>query len=123
LPFYIIGQGLNASIRNDGSPKYAMIATIFGGISNILLGPIFIFVFKVSVKGAEIATIIDHILTFIINIYYLKKSKKFKVNKESIKLDKGIYANVISIGLASLISANFFFACQILNLPKNCKIS
>jgi len=69
-----------------------MIATIFGGISNILLGPIFIFVFKVSVKGAEIATIIDHILTFIINIYYLKKSKKFKVNKESIKLDKGIYA-------------------------------
>jgi len=91
LPFYIIGQGLNASIRNDGSPKYAMIATIFGEISNILLGPIFIFVFKVSAKGAEIATIIDHILTFIINIYYLKKSKKFKVNKESIKFDKGIY--------------------------------
>lgn len=104
LPFYIIGQGLNASIRNDGSPKYAMIATIVGAISNIILDPIFIFVFKMSVKGAAIATIIGQILTFIISIYYLKKTKQFKVDKESIKLDKGICTKAISLGLASLIT-------------------
>ena len=61
LPFYIIGQGLNASIRNDGSPKYAMFATIVGAISNIILDPIFIFVFKMSVKGAAIANTFIHI--------------------------------------------------------------
>lgn len=104
LPFYIIGQGLNASIRNDGSPKYAMIATIVGAISNIILDPIFIFVFKLGVKGAAIATIIGQILTFIISIYYLKKSKQFKVTKESIKLDKDICKKVVSLGLASLIT-------------------
>ena len=104
LPFYIIGQGLNASIRNDGSPKYAMFATIVGAISNIILDPIFIFVFKMGVKGAAIATIIGQILTFIISILYLKKSKQFKVDKESVKLDKGICTKAISLGLASLIT-------------------
>ena len=104
LPFYIIGQGLNASIRNDGSPKYAMLATIVGAISNIILDPIFIFVFKMGVKGAAIATIIGQILTFIISILYLKRSKQFKVDKESIKLNKGICTKAISLGLASLIT-------------------
>ena len=104
LPFYIIGQGLNASIRSDGSPKYAMFATVIGAISNIILDPIFIFVFRMSVKGAAIATIIGQILTFLVSIYYLKKSKQFKITKESIKLDKGICKQSISLGLASLIT-------------------
>ncbi len=104
LPFYIIGQGMNASIRNDGSPRYAMFATIIGAISNIILDPIFIFVFKLSVKGAAIATIIGQILTFLVSIYYLKRPKMFKVKKESLKLDKSICKQIISLGLASLIT-------------------
>ena len=104
LPFYIIGQGLNASIRSDGSPRYAMMATLIGAISNIILDPIFIFGFNMSVKGAAIATIIGQILTFLVSIYYLTKAKSFSINKDSIKLDKGICFKVISLGLASLIT-------------------
>lgn len=104
LPFYIIGQGLNASIRSDGSPKYAMYTTIIGALSNIILDPIFIFVFKLEVKGAAIATIIGQISTFIVSICYFKKSKKFKVNKYSIKLDKDICKQLLPLGLTSLIT-------------------
>ncbi len=104
LPFYIIGQGLNASIRSDGSPKYAMAATVVGAITNIILDPLFIFGFKMSVKGAAIATIIGQSLTFIISIIYLKKAKSFKINKESIKLDKEVCKKSLSLGLASLIT-------------------
>ena len=104
LPFYIIGQGLNASIRSDGSPKYAMFATVIGAISNIILDPIFIFVFKMSVKGAAIATIIGQILTFITSILYLRKAKIFKVDSNSIKLNKQICIKIISLGMASLIT-------------------
>ena len=104
LPFYIIGQGLNASIRSDGSPKYAMISTVVGAITNIILDPIFIFVFKLSVKGAAIATIIGQVLTFLVSIYYLKISKSFKVDKYSIKLNKNICKKISSLGLASLIT-------------------
>ncbi len=104
LPFYIIGQGLNASIRSDGSPKYAMFATLIGAISNIILDSIFIFAFKMSVKGAAIATIIGQILTFVVSILYLKKSKLFIINKESIKLNNKICKKLILLGLSSLIT-------------------
>ncbi len=104
LPFYIIGQGLNATIRSDGSPKYAMFATIIGAISNIILDPIFIFVFHMSVKGAAIATIIGQILTFIVSIIYFRKPKNFKLNKETLKLNKEIDKKIISLGSSSLIT-------------------
>ncbi len=104
LPFYIIGQGINASIRSDGSPKYAMLATIIGAISNIILDPIFIFIFNMGVKGAAIATIIGQILTFLVSILYFRKSKSFQLSKNSVKLDKEICKKIISLGLASLIT-------------------
>ncbi len=104
LPFYILGQGFNASIRSDGSPQYAMAVTVLGAVSNIVLDPIFIFVFKMSVKGAAIATIIGQIFTFLGSILYFKKSKSFQINKESIKLDKKICKQLISLGFASFIT-------------------
>ena len=104
LPFYMIGQGLNASIRSDGSPKYAMIATVIGAISNIILDPIFIFVLNMSVKGAAIATVIGQILTFIVSIFYLKKANSFQINKKSIQLDQEVCKQFISLGLASFIT-------------------
>ena len=81
-----------------------MASTVVGAISNIILDPIFIFVLKMGVKGAAIATVIGQILTFIVSVLYLKKSKYFKVNKESIKLNKNICKQLISLGLASLIT-------------------
>lgn len=104
LPFYIIGQGLNASIRSDGSPKYAMLATTIGAITNIILDPIFIFVFNMSVSGAAIATVIGQVLTFLVSIHYLKISKSFKITKESMKLDKDVCKKSVALGLASLIT-------------------
>lgn len=104
VPFYVIGQGLNASIRSDGSPKYAMAATTTGAIANIILDPIFIFALKMDVKGAAIATVIGQILTFAISIWYLRKPKTFKISKEALKLDFGIIKTMIGLGLASFIT-------------------
>ena len=47
LPFYMIGQGMNASIRADGSPKYAMVCTLAGAMANLILDPLFIFAFNI----------------------------------------------------------------------------
>ena len=46
LPFMMIGTTLNSIIRADGSPKYSMASMVTGAILNIILDPIFIFVFK-----------------------------------------------------------------------------
>ena len=46
LPFMMIGTTLNSIIRADGNPKYAMASMVIGAVCNILLDPLFIFVFK-----------------------------------------------------------------------------
>ena len=104
LPFYIIGQGLNNLIRSDGSPKFAMFATILGAVSNIILDPIFIFVLKMDVKGAAIATVIGQVLSFAVTIIYLKKPKQFKITKDSIKFDKKICNRIFGLGASSFIT-------------------
>ena len=46
IPFYMFGQALNPIIRADGSPKFAMVSTLAGALINIILDPVFIFVFE-----------------------------------------------------------------------------
>lgn len=58
IPFYMFGQAMNPVIRADGSPKFAMISTLAGAIINIILDPIFIFIFKWGMMGAAVATVI-----------------------------------------------------------------
>lgn len=103
LPFYMIGQGLNGSIRADGSPKYAMSCTLAGAIVNLILDPVFIFVFGMGVKGAAIATVIGQILTFGMSIAYLFRPKQFKISKVSVGLDLKVIGKIVTVGMASLI--------------------
>ena len=103
LPFYIIGQGMNASIRADSSPRFAMAATLAGSIANIILDPVFIFALKMEVKGAAIATVIGQIVTFTMSVIYLTRSKSFKITRDSMVLSKTIVSKELAIGLASLI--------------------
>ena len=103
IPFYMIGQGLNGSIRADGSPKFAMACTLAGAITNLIFDPVLIFGFNMGVKGAAIATIMGQILTFAMSVVYLSKSKNFTIGKEGIKLDGTTSASIVSVGMASLI--------------------
>lgn len=103
IPFYMIGQGLNGSIRADGSPKFAMVCTLAGAITNLIFDPVLIFGFQMGVKGAAIATIMGQILTFVMSVFYLKNAKNFAISRESIKPDGRTVANIVSVGMASLI--------------------
>lgn len=104
IPFYILVSGLNGIIRADGSPKYAMFATLIGAILNIILDPIAIFVLDLGVKGAAIATIIGQIISCIFTLIYFVKPKKLKLSKESIKLDKHICKKILMLGISSFIT-------------------
>lgn len=85
LPFMMIGTTLNSIIRADGNPKFAMTSMLAGAILNIILDPIFIFAFNMGVEGAAIATVISQFLTFILNIFYIRKFKSIKLSKEDFK--------------------------------------
>ena len=65
IPFYMFGQAMNPIIRADGSPKFAMASTLAGAVINIILDPIFIFIFKWGMTGAAVATVLGQIVTAI----------------------------------------------------------
>lgn len=103
VPFYMIGQGLNGSIRSDGSPKFAMTCTLAGAITNLVFDPLLIFSLDLGVKGAAIATVMGQVLTFFMSVVYLTKAKNFRISRESIHLDGRTCSNIVSVGMASLI--------------------
>ncbi len=104
LPFMMIGTTLNSIIRADGSPKYSMASMVLGAIINTILDPIFIFVFKMGVEGAAIATIFSQFVTFVLNVYYIKKFKSIQLNKQTFKMKWNIVKKVIALGISSFIT-------------------
>ena len=104
LPFMMVGTTLNSIIRADGSPKYSMVSMVSGALLNTILDPIFIFVFNMGVKGAAIATIVSQVLTFILNICYIKRFKSVKLDKKDFKLNGKAVGKLLSLGISSFIT-------------------
>ena len=104
FPFSMIGTTLNSIIRADGNPKFAMTSMVTGAILNTILDPIFIFKFDMGVAGAAIATVISQVLTFILNVAYIKKFKSIQLSKESFKLKAEVCKKVSMLGVSSFIT-------------------
>lgn len=116
LPFMMIGTTLNSIIRADGSPKYAMTSMVLGAILNIILDPIFIFVFHMGVEGAAIATVISQFVTFALNIAYLGKFKSIKIRFKNFKFQFGMIKRVLLLGISSFITQmTFVLVTAVLN--------
>lgn len=104
IPFYMFGQAMNPIIRADGNPKFAMVSTLAGAITNIILDPIFIFVFKWGMMGAALATIIGQALTAALAIWYLLNMKVIKPNAADYTLNKETCGKTLVLGMTSFLS-------------------
>lgn len=104
IPFYMFGQAANPIIRSDGSPKFAMISTLTGAAVNIILDPIFIFVFHWGMMGAAVATVLGQILTAAPAVIYLCRMKTVRLDRESFILNIKLIGRFIPLGLCSLLS-------------------
>ncbi|WP_304681623.1 MATE family efflux transporter [uncultured Clostridium sp.] len=83
----IIGIVLNSFIRNDGRPKLAMVSTISGAITNIILDYIFIFKLGMGIKGAAIATGLGQIVTVSILLpHFIMKKGYLSFGKVKVSL-------------------------------------
>ncbi len=104
IPFYMFGQAMNPIIRADGSPKYAMIATLLGAILNIIIDPIFIFSFHWGMMGAAMATVIGQIVTALLSLGYLLNTKSIKLSKQDFCWSKEIIGHTLTLGICSFLS-------------------
>lgn len=101
FPFAIVATVINAAIRTDGSPKYAMFAMMIGAILNTILDPIFIFIFHWGVEGAALATILSQFVGFLCNLAYLFKFKNIRLEKSSFAIKGRMIGRITSLGFAS----------------------
>ena len=104
LPFTMISTALNAMIRADGSPNFAMVSMLLGAIINTVFDPIFIFIFDMGVRGAAIATILGQIISFLVSIFYLPRFKTFHFDRSALRLHKRVCLSVLSLGVSSFIT-------------------
>ena len=104
IPFYMFGQAMNPIIRADGNPKFAMISTLAGAVINIILDPIFIFVFKWGMMGAAVATVIGQVFTAILALWYLLHMKIIKPASGDYALQGSICGRMLTLGITSFLS-------------------
>lgn len=104
IPFYMFGQAMNPIIRADGNPRFAMISTLAGAVANIILDPVFIFVFKWGMMGAAVATVIGQIITAVLAIIYIRRAKVIKPTLGNLRLNGNIVKRTLSLGLCSFLA-------------------
>ena len=104
IPFYMFGQAMNPVIRSDGSPKFAMVATVSGAITNVILDPVFIYGFHWGMMGAAVATVAGQVLTAALSLWYLGHMKVVALKKSSFRLDGGLIPKFLVLGLTSFLA-------------------
>jgi putative MATE family efflux protein len=115
--FQVTSMGMNNFLRASGQPKRAMITMFLGAGTNILLDPLFIFVFHMGMEGAALATIISQLLsmTWILS-YFLNKKSLHRITVPSLRLQSTLVFGIIALGLPGFLMQ---LANSVLNVTLN----
>lgn len=102
--FVLLALGLNPYITTQGFSKDAMKTVLIGAVCNIILDPIFIFVFKMGVAGAALATIISQGISAMWVVLFLTgKRTNLKIKKRYLRLDTKVLLPVLALGVSPFI--------------------
>ncbi len=96
--------GLNTFITCQGFTTKSMTTVLIGAVLNIILDPIFIFVFHWGVMGAAIATIISQTVSAIWVVYFLASKKStIRIRKEFLRIEWPVLAPMLALGVSPFI--------------------
>ena len=101
-PFMAVSLVLNNQLRFEGNSFYSMIGLTTGGILNLFLDPLFIFVFGLGISGAAIATAISQVVSFIILFILSERIGTVKIRPRSFRPSLRILGTITNGGLPSL---------------------
>lgn len=112
--FSMITSGMNGYINAQGFPKIGMFSIIIGAITNIILDPIFIFVFDMGVAGAALATIISQFFSCCWVLRFLfSKQATIRLHLQRIKIKWEITKEIVKLGTANFIMQGTNFLVQV----------
>lgn len=96
--------GMNAFITAQGFAKTGMLSVLIGAVANIILDPIFIFVFQMGVEGAALATIISQAMSCAwVLLFLCGKKTRLKLHWKNMALKAGIVLPCMALGLSTFI--------------------
>ena len=109
MPFNLLYNFASAVLRAVGDTQRPLFFLIISGAINVVLNLIFCIVFKMSVRGVAIATVISQIIScllIMITLYRTKEAYQFRFKK--LKLNRKILFEMFKIGIPAGISSTIF---------------
>lgn len=104
-PLIIVSSIPNNQLRTEGFATQSMIGGAIGSVANIILDPIFIFVFGWGAAGAAIASVIGYVCTDIFYVWLLlRKTKKLSVDIREFRVVSADVLQILSIGVPACIT-------------------
>ena len=102
-PFLTSSFVLNCILRSEGQAAYSMIGMISGGILNLFVDPLLIFVCKMGIAGAALSTMIGQIVSFLIMAgLFLRDRSIVKLKPKYIGKKPSVYLHILRTGTPTL---------------------
>lgn len=102
----VLNFTLSHLIRSIGMSKESSIGIAMGGIINMLLDPLFIFVFRLNVVGAAIATLLSNTIAtfyFLILLYKTRTNSPLRFGWNNLKIKEQVTFEIIGSGISSFL--------------------
>ena len=103
-PFSMLATGMNGFINAQGYPRIGMLTTMIGAVMNLILDPLFIFVFHMGVQGAALATIISQAFScFWVLRFFFGSRTLIPLRRADMLLQKKLIKEILSLGVVGFI--------------------
>ncbi|MBU1006262.1 MAG: MATE family efflux transporter [Candidatus Omnitrophica bacterium] len=103
-PLFLYGFTLTFIIRAEGNPLYATAAIVVGTFVNLILDPIFIFVFSMGTEGAALATIIAEATVALMGLLYMTRKKGVvHIHRKNLALDFQVIKSIMFLGMSTAV--------------------
>lgn len=104
--FSLVSLGLNNFINAQGFAKQGMFTILIGAFINLILDPIFIFLFNMGVKGAALVSVLAQLVSMLWTLYFLKGTEAIiQLKQQFIAFDFPIIKDIITLGFSGFIMA------------------
>lgn len=102
--FVLATMGMNVFISTQGFAKASMLTTVIGAVINIVLDPIFMFVFDMGVRGAAVATVLSQAVSAVWILKFLTgKQTMLRLKASNMKLAASVILPCLALGISSFV--------------------
>ncbi|MFT5874524.1 MAG: putative MATE family efflux protein [Clostridium sp.] len=122
IPFIIGYNALSGILRGLGNSKSPLFFIAVACVINVTVDLILVVGFHMGAPGAAIATVLAQAISFIIGVFYIKKTGfSFEFNRSHIRIESGKAKKIFKLGLPialqdGLINVSFIIITAVINV-------